>query len=557
MDQFQVAMAEKAGAFLAWLFNPISQLVFWPLLGCILICLIPPLRLRAIRAVALVFSSLSLLTSILMLTGLPAALTQFPFFAQFQPFRANAQGFQFMLDPQKYKWLAIQIGETQSFSVNWNVGVDGLSMPMLLLTTVLSLLCVIWATRRTERIREFFALTLLLECALLGIFCALDYVLFYLFWEMMLIPMFFLIAGWGRDKQKAARAAIKFFIYTIAGSVFYLISFIVLQIMSGVYSFSIGEILNASLMGKLDYVDPGMRLLIFGGLLLGFAVKIPMFPFHTWLPDAHTEAPTEMSVLLAGVMLKTGAYAFLRILYSTLPGEAYQYGPIIAFCGVAAIVYGAGVTLVQTDIKRMVAYSSISHMGFIVLGISSMNMDGAIGAAFHMVAHGVIIGALFFLCGAIEERYGTRDLRQLAGLLKAMPSYGFVLGLAAFASMGFPLLAGFWGEFLILKGAFFNNPQWRTVSVLGLDGSRYFQTLAVIAVLGILATAVYMINMLQRVLPGEAPARIGVLRGFRPSEAPAMLVLAAALLLLFAIPGPLINSSTIYAAGLWQSWLLH
>jgi NADH-quinone oxidoreductase subunit M len=503
LEDLAITAAEKGAALLAWFSNPLTQLVLWPLLGCILVALTPKTNLRRIRFLAVLFSGLALLTAVLMLTGLPDAVRQNPFFAQYQAFTTNAEGLQFQLPPEQYAWFAVRFGESQSFTINWNVGIDGLNMPLVLFATAMLFLCVLWSLRRTERLREYFALFLLLECGLLGIFVAMDYVLFYLFWELMLIPMYFLIAGFGKHAEPAQRAAIKFFVYTVAGSVFYLIAFIALQIFASRLDFSIMDVAMQSWRGELDYIPITAKALIFTGLLLAFAVKIPMFPFHTWLPDAHTEAPTELSVVLAAVMLKTGAYGLIRIVYFSLADVAYQAGPLIAACGVIAIVYGAAITLVQTDLKRMIAYSSISHMGFIVLGIASMRSDGLLGAVFHMIGHGVIIAALFFIAGVIEERYGTRDLRELAGLMRSAPSYGMALAIAGFAAMGFPLMMGFWGELLVLKGAFFNSPVWEQVRVGGLDGSTFLQWCAALAVVGILTSAVYIINMLTRVL-GDA-----------------------------------------------------
>jgi len=611
-----ISFAQHGAAFVQWFSNPLTALVLWPLIGCLFISLTARTNLRQIRFFAVLFTSLPVFVCICMLTGLPAALMGNSLFSQYQPFSPTS-GFNFTLPADQYTWFAVKFGEAQSFTINWNVGVDGISMPLLVLTASIMLLAALWGLRRTERLREYFALFLLLEAGLLGIFVALDYVLFYLFWELMLIPMYFLIAGWGKRKEESARAAIKFFIYTVSGSVFYLIGFIALQIFSNHLTFSIPEISEKALRGDLDFLPFSFRLLMFIGLMLAFAVKIPMFPFHTWLPDAHTEAPTEMSVVLAAVMLKTGAYGMIRIVYDALPDVAYQMGPIIAACGVIAIVYGAGVTLVQTDLKRMVAYSSISHMGFIVLGIASLNFDGLVGSVFHMVGHGVIIATLFFLSGVIEERYGTRDLRELSGMLRLAPAYGGVLAIAGFAAMGFPLMMGFWGEFLILKGAYFNNPNWQQVHVGAINGSTFLQWCAILSVIGILGSAVYMINMLTKVLtsdaslpvlvPAMATAGTGLAlstvgtqlaasdirglattdaasslptdeaidvvevsvpptdpggralkpwRGMQPLHAMVLIPLTAAMLLFFWWPGPIINSAQVPATGLYSVWLM-
>lgn len=560
MEQLAIAFGMKLAEFLAWLSNPVTQLLFLPFLGCLFIAATPQHRQRLIKFWAVLFSGLSLLAAVLMVSGLPAAWRSLSLlapggfewlpFGQHLPF-APGMGLQFIQD---HTWLQIMIGETQSFGVHYAVGVDGLSLPLIVMAAAVIFLAVLWSLRRTERVRDFLALTLLLEVGLLGVFVALDFVLFYLFWELMLIPMYFLIAGWGKDHTRAAKAAMKFFIYTMFGSVFMLIAFIAMQVISTVYSFSMIDL--AAFHSTQGLVVPeSWRMLFFLGLLIGFAVKVPMFPFHTWLPDAHTEAPTEMSVILAAVMLKTGTYAYLRVLYPIFPDIAYRLGPLIAFCGLAAIVYGAAVTLVQTDIKRMVAYSSISHMGFIVLGISVMNPNATVGAVFHMVAHGVIISALFFLCGVIERRYGTRDLRELGGMLKGTPAYAFTLGIAAFAGMGLPGLAGFWGELFVISGTFFNNQNWESVHVGAIDASRYLQILAILAVVGVLTSAVYMINMLQRVLPGDAPAAQAPQRGFQLTDGLALVPLTLAIILLGLWPTPVIDICRIYALNLWAHTL--
>jgi len=557
MDQLAVSLNQKLGLFSNWLCNPISQVLFFPLLACLLICLTPKGRTGLIKLWAVLGCVASLVSAVLMTVKLPDALLRLPAFAQFVGFSPQA-GLQF---EQKFRWLSIQLGEFQTFGVNYYTAVDGLSLPLVIMSAAITLLAVIWALPRKERVREFFGLTMLLQVGLLGVFVAMDYVLFYLFWELMLIPMYFLIAGWGKDREAASRAAIKFFVYTIFGSVFMLISFIAIQSLStgaNVYSFSIPETTTfmVSPNGGMLLI-PQIRTMMFIGLLLGFAVKVPMFPFHTWLPDAHTEAPTEMSVILAAIMLKTGTYAYLRILYPNFPDVAYTMGPIIAFCGIAAIVYGAAVTLVQTDLKRMVAYSSISHMGFIILGVSAQNAQATVGAVFHMVGHAIVIALLFFMTGAVERIYGTRDLRKLAGMLKGAPSYALVLGLGAFAGMGLPGLVGFWGEFLVLKGTLFNNPVWETVHVGSMNGIRYFQLMAVLGVVGVLIAAVYMINLLQRVMPGELPEGATPRRGFRLTDGIALVPLALAVLILGLYPAPVINACLHFAGSLWEQSLYY
>jgi NADH-quinone oxidoreductase subunit M len=553
--QLNAATQTIGQAFLLWIGNPVTQLLLWPLLGCLAVSLIPAQDKLALRITALASALMSFLCSVLMVTGAGPLANQglqlggsrwFPFeqYLRFSP--DPSAGVQFI---QHFRWMAIRFGETQSFGVDYFVGVDGLSLPLVLLCTSVLVLVVLWAWKREERLKEFLALTLFMQTGILGSFVALDYVLLYLFWEWMLIPMFFLIAGWGKRREEAARAAIKFFIYTLFGSVFMLIGFIALQVFgegAGVYTFDIVHLAVFGMSDAVNSIPISFRLLMFLGLLIGFAVKTPMWPLHTWLPDAHSEAPTEMSVILAALMLKCGTYAYLRILYPTFPDICYHAGPFIAFCGVVAIVYGAGVTLMQTDLKRMVAYSSISHMGFIVLGISAMNPNSTTGAIFLMVGHGLVISLLFFLVGWIEERFGTRDMRELSGLWFKAPQAGGLLTLAAFAGMGFPGLVAFWGELFIIQGTYFNNPQWLGVVVpgplallrlwgnvlssfqhftdndlwfgpavpTGMSGAQFLQICAWAAAFGVLVSAVYMITMLVKVVfsgrdrPAAAPAAV-------------------------------------------------
>ncbi|MCB1219186.1 MAG: NADH-quinone oxidoreductase subunit M [Planctomycetales bacterium] len=557
MDQTQSFIG-----FISWISNPITQMMLAPLVGCLLVCLIPKKKILPIKIVALVFSLLSLLFAVLLLTGMPEGATSWRPYAgytdtsqnvqdlkplgQYTPFQAEFPGFQYRQD---IEWMAIKIGESRSFSVHYDVGIDGLSLPLVLMTCALLPLIIIWGWYRTERVKEFLALTLFMQVGLIGSFVALDFVLLYLFWEWMLIPMYVLIGGWGKDREKAARAAIRFFVYTMAGSVFMLMSLIICKVISaGVYSFQIPNLATFLLNEGYTDVVPWLRMWIFLGFLVAFAVKAPLFPLHTWLPPAHTQAPAEMSVILAAVMLKSGTYAFLRVLYWALPDQGYAIGPVVATLAVVGIVWGAAVTLVQTDIKRMIAYSSISHMGFIILGCSAMNPLATTGAIYHMVGHGVIITTLFLLADSIERRYGTRNVHEIAGLGSAAPLLAGMLSLAAFAGMGFPALAGFWGELYSLMGAFENGPGWQTVLVGSIDGSLLLQILAAVAVIGVLTSAVYMISLLQRTLPGDAPESA---KGHVPlREAIVLLPLGVAIIFLGVYPNWLMHMSAGYSAML-------
>jgi len=396
-------------------------------------------------------------------------------------------------------------------NATYHLGVDGLSVPLIFLTTLLSTLCLYYSAGViNRRVREYFLLFHLLEMSMIGVFLVLDYVLFYVFWEISLVPMYFMIGIWGGANRNYA--AIKFFIYTLVGSVAMLLAILGIYFATG--TFNIIE--AAAAQPFADNLT--LASLAFWGLFLGFAFKVPSFPFHTWLPDAHTEAPTAGSVILAGVMLKLGAYGLLRIMLPTFPTAAVYWSGWLVALGAIAIVYGAFVCVAQTDLKRLIAYSSVSHMGFVMLGIGAAAtvmtpealaatairfgvteaqvFDSAAmainGATLQMFNHGIITGALFFLVGVIYERAHTRNLYAFGGLAAKTPYfYGFMM-VAAFASLGLPGLAGFWAEFFTFRGAFALVPYW-----------------AAFGTIGIVMTAVYILyRIIQNVFLGEYdPAR--------------------------------------------------
>ncbi len=359
-----------------------------------------------------------------------------------------------------------------------HLGVDGLSLPMVLLTALLTLLAVIASRNITDRPREYMTLLFLLEAGLVGVFIALDFIVFYLFWEVVLIPMYFLIHIWGGQNRSAA--AMKFFIYTLVGSVVMLTGIIALFLATGGKTFD------------MLLIAPGARALaeatqiaIFAAIGIGLAVKVPIVPLHTWLPEAHVEAPTAVSVLLAGVLLKMGAYGFLRFGPMLLPKGFDAAQPILVVLGVVSIVYGAAVAMVQTDLKKLVAYSSISHMGYVTLGIGVASAVSIDGAVVQMFSHGLIAGLMFLLVGMIYERAHTRQIADFGGLAKVVPVLAGTLVFASFASLGLPGMSGFIGEFLVVTGAY---------------GS--YTASAVIAGLAVLLTATYLLTMLQRVVFG-------------------------------------------------------
>jgi len=427
----------------------LSVLIFLPIGGAILLGLIRGGDDR-LRWTALGLTVLSFLISV-------------PLLVQFN---AGVHDMQFV---ERHPWIP-------SFNIEYAVGVDGISLFFVLLTTLLSPICILasW-TAVASRVKEFMITLLVMEGAMIGVFVSLDFVLFYVFWEAMLIPMYLIIGVWGGPNR--IYAAIKFFLYTLAGSLLLLVAIIVLFFTGG-HTFNI-----LSLTGQ-PY-PPAVQAWIFWAFFLAFAIKVPMFPFHTWLPDAHVEAPTAGSVILASILLKMGGYGMLRFCLPMVPQASHAYTGIVLTLSVVAIVYGAYMALAQSDLKKLIAYSSVSHMGFVTLGIFVFNAQGIEGALLQMINHGITTGALFLLVGMAYDRTHSRRIADYGGLARPMPRYGVMFVIFALSSLGLPGMNSFVGEFLVLIGAFLTH-----------------RTAAVIATLGVILAAVYLLWMVQRILFG-------------------------------------------------------
>ena len=497
----------------------LSLVVFLPLVGALLITVIPRAQEAAVRAVALVSSGASLIISIIVL-------------ARFD--WDNTRVFQFVVDKS---WI-------ETIGARYHMGIDGISLPLLVLTTLLVFLCVVYSTKfmpEPHRPKGFFALILILATGMSGTFAALDLVLFFIFWELVLVPMYFLIAIWGSERKEYS--AIKFFLYTLFGSVFMLLGFLAMYFRSkhpvtGAHTFDMLLLQNQT-FGSKAFVN-----LVFAGLFLGFAIKVPMWPFHTWLPDAHGDAPTVGSVLLAGILLKMGTYGFVRIALPLLPEAARDWAPYIGALSVVAILYGALCCLAQKDIKRLIAFSSVGHMGFIMLGIATLTDTGINAAIFGMVAHGVITGMLFFLAGSIYERFHTRQIDAIGpGMMQIMPYLGGILAFSAIASLGLPGLAGFWGEVLALLAAFNPAPGLNT----GL-----FRTYMVLGGVGTILTAGYFLWLLQRLNLGQATEqrRAERLSDVHPVEVAAWSPLLVGILALGIYPRAVLELTNNAVSGL-------
>ena len=481
----------------------LTLVTFTPLLGGLLLTMFPR-RDRDVRIFALVLSLLTFLASL----HLPVH------------FQRAQTAFQYEIDRPR----------VSTPNIHYHMGVDGISLWLVLLTTFLTPLCVLISWKSVhERVKEFFILLLILETALIGVFTSLDLFLFYFFWEATLIPMALLIGVFGHERK--VYAAVKFFMYTMIASVFMLAAILWLYAQAGSFDFVVirEKIMSGAVPGFASAAQ-----WLFLGFFLAFAVKVPLFPFHTWLPDAHVEAPTAGSVLLAGVLLKMGTYGMLRFNLGLFPEQSRRNAPWIMTLALIGIVYGALVAMVQPNLKKLIAYSSVSHLGFVVLGIFSFTQAGLNGALFVMLAHGISTGGLFMLAGILHERRHTYEIREFGGLAAAMPMYAASFLFIVLASVGLPLLNGFVGEFLVLSGAF----QARAVY-------------GILAATGVIWSACYLLWMYQRVFFGKitVPANhsLSDLSGFEKAAvwpcAVAALVMGVAPLLWLNAIDPAVQSA--------------
>ncbi|MGD9115855.1 MAG: NADH-quinone oxidoreductase subunit M [Dehalococcoidia bacterium] len=442
-------------------FNWLTTIIFLPALGALLIAFVPKLSSRGIKWLAAVF------------TFIPLALSIY-LFVIFDRSAGMAGVMQF---EENVSWIS-------AIGANYHLGVDGLSLPLMLLMAFLGFLVVLISWKIDLRPREYFAWLLLLETSILGVFCSLDLLLFFLFWEIEVIPMYFLISIWGTGRREYS--AIKYVVYTLFGSAFMLAGILSLYFTTGSLN------MVAIAQGGLGMVQTAMpAAAIFFMLLVGFAVKLPVFPLHSWLPDAHTDAPTAVSVVLAGALLKMGGYGMIRACVSIFPGVAKDYALLLIILAVISILYGAAVTLRQTDLKRLIAYSSISHMGYVLLGVFALGQVSLTGAALQMFSHGVITGLLFAVAGLVMHNTGERNLNKLGGLARQMPVIVVVFSIAGFASLGLPTTSGFIAEFMVFVGSFSSGV------VSGI------QVATILAILGVVLAAGYILWMLQRVFYGE------------------------------------------------------
>jgi NADH-quinone oxidoreductase subunit M len=476
----------------------LTAIIFLPVIGAILIALLPGLSERAIKRTAAVFTLITLALAVYI-------------FIVFQ----RSQGFTGAMQFEgKVPWIP-------GINAFYHIGVDGISLPLVLLMAILGFLVVLISWKVHLRVKEYFAWLLLLETSILGVFASLDFLLFFLFWEIEIVPMYFLISIWGTGRREYS--AMKYVIYTLFGSAFMLAGILALYFTTG----SLDMLQIAQTIGSFSALIPLTAMFFL--LIVGFAIKLPVFPLHTWLPDAHTDAPTGVSVILAGALLKMGGYGIIRICVSIFPEVARTWALLFIVLAVIGILYGAAVTLKQTDIKRLIAYSSVSHMGYVLLGIFAFSQVSLVGASLQMFSHGIVTGLLFAMAGLVMHNAEERDLRALGGLAKQTPLIAVIFIVAGLASLGLPLTSGFAAEFLVFVGSF------ASTTVFGI------QVFTLLGAAGVVLAAGYILWMVQRVFFGPALQKFNGVKDADKLEMVYMFVFVGLILLVGIYPAVLTN----------------
>ncbi|SYZ74528.1 NADH-quinone oxidoreductase subunit M [Candidatus Zixiibacteriota bacterium] len=475
----------------------LSYIIFIPIVGSLVILFLPRDNFKAIRWTSAFFSFVPMLLSFYLI------------YDYYFGFAGTAQ-MAYIEGP--FQWIS-------AINAQYFLGVDGISVPMVALTGLLSFLSILASFNIEKRVKEYFVFFLLLETGMMGVFVSLDFFLFYIFWEVMLVPMYFLIGIWGGPRKEYA--AIKFFLYTLFGSIFMLVAILILYFTSTPHTLNMLELIKTA-----PTLSHSLQLLCFAFFFVGFAIKVPVWPFHTWLPDAHVEAPTAVSVILAGVLLKMGTYGMLRVSWPMFPQGLKFFAIPIALLGLIGIIYGALVSMAQKDLKKLVAYSSVSHMGYCMLALGAFSSVTALtGVMFQMVSHGLITGALFLMVGVLYDRAHTREIAAFGGLGVKIPVYTGLMVLFSMASLGLPGMSGFVSEFMVFVGSF---------------GS--FKIITALAVLGVVLTAAYMLRMVQRMFLGEFNiAKWGALTEINLREIITVAPLAILTIYVGVYPGPLSN----------------